>query len=408
MVVTTANTFLQIVNLKNIMAKQIFPKEIIENTAEVHQFKHTNKSKIIYSIILITIVLALISLPFISVTIYNSSQGLIRADKERILLQSTNSGKVLFHQLKNNGQIQKGDTLLILDNLAITQKMGTTKSLINETKSFIEDLKILINQKSNPNQLVSLKYLQEFTSYQQKISELNTRFQKIKDDYTRNQQLFDKGVIAKINLIDSKLEYDLSTNAIHQYKKQQNSNWQSQLINYQNQLKELENNQVQLTETNNLSIIIAPISGTLLNVIGLEKGSFIQNGIQLAEISPKSNLIVECYINPTDIGLLKKENKVNFQVGAFNYNQWGLANGKITAIGNDIQMVNNQPMFRVECSLNQGFLQLKNGFKGELKKGMLVNARFELTERTLFDLLYDKVDDWVNPTAQNSVGSILQ
>jgi hypothetical protein len=34
------------------MKKQIFPKEIIENTLEVHHFKHTNKSKIIYSIIL--------------------------------------------------------------------------------------------------------------------------------------------------------------------------------------------------------------------------------------------------------------------------------------------------------------------------------------------------------------------
>ncbi len=31
------------------MKKQIFPKEIIENTLEVHQFKHTDKSKIIYN-----------------------------------------------------------------------------------------------------------------------------------------------------------------------------------------------------------------------------------------------------------------------------------------------------------------------------------------------------------------------
>ena len=109
-------------------------------------------------------------------------------------------------------------------------------------------------------------------------------------------------------------------------------------------------------ETNNLSIIKAPISGTLLNVKGIEKGSFVQNGIQLAEISPKSDLIVECYINPIDIGLLKKENKVNFQVSAFNYNQWGLANGKIEEIGNDVQMINNTPMFKVLCSLDQDFL----------------------------------------------------
>ena len=382
------------------MKKEIFPKEIIESTIEVHRFKHTNKSKVIYSFILFALIFALVSLPYINITIYNTSQGFIRSDKERILLGSSNSGKVIFHQLKNNLQVNKGDTLLLINNLVITQKISTTESLLTETKSFVEDLKLLSNQKKNANKLRSLKYKQEYNFYQQKLSELNTRFQKIKEDYNRNQKLFDKGVIAKVELNNSKLEYDLSLNAIYQYKKQQYSSWQAELVNHQNQLKELENNQVQLEETNNLSIIKAPVSGTLLNVKGIEKGSFIQNGIQLAEISPLSELIVECYINPIDIGLLKKENKVNFQVSAFNYNQWGLANGKIEEIGNDIQMINNTPMFKVLCSLDQNFLQLKNGFKGQLKKGMFVNARFELTERTLFDLLYDKMDDWLNPTNQ--------
>jgi multidrug resistance efflux pump len=382
------------------MKKEIFPKEIIESTIEVHRFKHTNKSKVIYSFILFALIFALVSLPYINITIYNTSQGFIRSDKERILLESSNSGKVIFHQLKNNLQVNKGDTLLLINNLVITQKISTTESLLTETKSFVEDLKLLSNQKKNANKLRSLKYKQEYNFYQQKLSELNTRFQKIKEDYNRNQKLFDKGVIAKVELNNSKLEYDLSLNAIYQYKKQQYSSWQAELVNHQNQLKELENNQVQLEETNNLSIIKAPVSGTLLNVKGIEKGSFIQNGIQLAEISPLSELIVECYINPIDIGLLKKENKVNFQVSAFNYNQWGLANGKIEEIGNDIQMINNTPMFKVLCSLDQNFLQLKNGFKGQLKKGMFVNARFELTERTLFDLLYDKMDDWLNPTNQ--------
>tara|TARA_R110001606_G_scaffold397304_1_gene573413 strand:+ start:2752 stop:3912 length:1161 start_codon:yes stop_codon:yes gene_type:complete len=382
------------------MKKQIFPKEIIENTLEVHQFKHTNKSKTIYSFILLALITALISLPFINVTIYNTSQGLIRSDKERIILESSNSGKVIFHQLKNNLQIKKGDTLLLINNLAITQQINTTTSLISETKNFVEDLKLLSSQKRIANKLQSLKYIQEFNFYQQKLNELNTRFKKIKEDYNRNQKLFDKGVIAKVELNNSKLEYDLSLNAIYKYKKQQQSSWQAELVKQQNQLKELENNQVQLEETNNLSVIKAPVSGTLLNVKGIEKGSFIQNGIQLAEISPNSDLIVECYISPADIGLLKKENKVNFQVSAFNYNQWGLANGKIEEIGNDVQIINNTPTFKVLCSLDQNFLQLKNGFKGQLKKGMFVNARFELTERSLFDLLYDKIDDWLNPTNQ--------
>ena len=385
------------------MKQQIFPKEILESTVEVHQFKHTHKSKIIYAIVLLSVIGALVALPFVKVTIYNTSQGLIRADKERILLQSSTSGAIVFHQLKNNLQVKKGDTLLLINNLAITQKINNITSQLEETNTFVKDLKLLSSKKSISNKLHSLKYKQEYNFYQQKLSELTTRFQKIKEDYHRNQQLFEKGVIAKTELNNSKLEYNLSLNAIHQYKKQQNSTWQGQLVNNQNQLKELENNQIQLEENNKLSLIKAPVSGTLLNVKGIEVGSFITTGMQLAEISPKTDLIVECYINPSDIGLLKKKHKVNFQVSAFNYNQWGLANGKITAIGNDVQMINNAPMFKVVCSLDEAFLQLKNGFKGHLKKGMLVNARFELIERSLFDLLYDKADDWMNPSSQSSV-----
>ena len=59
-----------------------------------------------------------------------------------------------------------------------------------------------------------------------------------------------------------------------------------------NQVKELENSLIQLKESNNLSIIKAPISGTLLNVKGIEEGSFLTNGMVLAEISPETNLII--------------------------------------------------------------------------------------------------------------------
>lgn len=60
------------------------------------------------------------------------------------------------------------------------------------------------------------------------------------------------------------------------------------------------------------------------------------------------------------------------------------------------------PVFKVQCSLDQQYLQLKNGFKGYFKKGMTANVRFKLIKRSLFDLLYDKMDDWLNPSTQLS------
>jgi membrane fusion protein, peptide pheromone/bacteriocin exporter len=55
-------------------------------------------------------------------------------------------------------------------------------------------------------------------------------------------------------------------------------------------------------------------------------------------------------------------------------------------------------MFNVRCTLNQSHLQLQNGVKGEIRKGMTFQARFIVARRSLFQLLYDKADDWLNPS----------
>jgi hypothetical protein len=51
----------------------------------------------------------------------------------------------------------------------------------------------------------------------------------------------------------------------------------------------------------------------------------------------------------------------------------------------------------VRCKLDDNKLELKNGYVGYLKKGMGLQANFYVTRRTLFQLLYDKADDWLNP-----------
>ena len=141
----------------------------------------------------------------------------------------------------------------------------------------------------------------------------------------------------------------------------------------------------------------------MINIQAQELGSFVSTGTRLGQISPETDLLVECYVNPSDIGLLKESSNITFQIDAYNYNQWGLATGQILEIGKDIELINNQPIFKVRCKINEKYLQLKNGFKGNLKKGMALNANFELTERSVYDLLYDKMDDWLNPSRHKNI-----
>lgn len=386
--------------------KQIFPKEILESTVEVHQFKHRTKSKVIYSVILLAIITFITSLPFIKLDVYTSARGIIKPDKERLSITSLNSGKVLVTNVKNNRLVNKGDTLLVVDNTIINEKLKLSSQQIKDLNLFITDLTYLVENKHiNLNSIQSPKYKKEYLLYQQNIHELQTRLKKIKQDFDRNSLLYKKEVIAKVEFENTKLDYDLALSNVNQLQQQQTNTWQTSLTEHKSNLLEFESSQTQLQDSKAQYIVKAPITGILINAMSLEPGSFLNSGQPFVDISPNTNLLVECFINPQDIGLLKVNNQVNFQIDAYNYNQWGLASGHIIDIGKDIEFLENTSVFKIQCKINQKQLKLKNGFEGELKKGMTLNAQFKLAERSLFDLLYDKVDDWVNPSQKDIVSN---
>ena len=113
--------------------KQVFPKEIIESTVETHMFRHSTKSKVIYLIILLSVMTALALLPFTNVDIYSTSRGIIKPDKERITITAPISGKISTSYLNNNLFVKKGDTLLSFDASIIVEKLSLSKRQIEET-----------------------------------------------------------------------------------------------------------------------------------------------------------------------------------------------------------------------------------------------------------------------------------
>lgn len=378
--------------------EQIFPKEIVKHTTQYYIPKNTVKSKVIYGLILCLFVSAIISLPFIKVSIFSSARGYIKPNKNRMSLTSINSGRVIWNNIENNKKVLIGDTLLLLQTGMLDEQISLNVKKIEIVENEITDLEKLIQNKViKLKTLVTPKYQKQYIEYNSRLTEHHTKIKKLKVDFKRNQKLLSKGVIAQVEFDNVKLEYDLATNLLNQYQKSASNSWQANLTESQNLLIDLENNIEQVVKNKKNYVITAPINGTIINTVGLEKGSYVNSGLSLGEITPDTELIAECYISPKDIGLIDKAKEVSFQIDAFNYNQWGLATGKILKIGDDVEFMDNQPFYKIQCKINQKYLQLKNGYKRELGKGMTLNARFEITNRTLYELLYDKMDDWLNP-----------
>jgi hypothetical protein len=119
--------------------------------------------------------------------------------------------------------------------------------------------------------------------------------------------------------------------------------------------------------------------------------------------SKESDFIGECYVPSKDIGYLQKGQLVSLQIDAFDYNYFGIVKGSIYSIDDDFFLLDKTPFFKVRCLLSEKILKLHNGYAGELKNGMSFQARFIICNRSLWQLLYDGLANWLDPANQHTI-----
>jgi HlyD family secretion protein len=375
--------------------KEIFPEEILNNTVESHIIKHNKKTSRLFVITFLALLIAFVSLPFIYIDIYTTSRGTIIPQEKKLTLYSPISGKISFFNVEENQKIKKGDTLLIIDHNILKERENLNTIQSSENSVYLNDLSNLIHK--NYNQIQSDQYKRELLKHQQELYNLDIVIKNTQTDFNRREHLYKKEVISKSEFEKAELELDRLKNDRINLIKQTELSWQKEYTQLSQSNKSIHSNQKQLKEEENNYIIIAPIDGELINMQGFHKGSGIAAGNPIVEISPDKDIIVETYVNPSEIGYLKEGGDAIYQIDAFNSNQWGFARGRIFEISKDVLIVNNAPYYKIKSNLHTDSLTLKNGAKGNLKKGMSLTSRFFLTKRTAFQLLFDKVEDWFNP-----------
>ena len=354
--------------------------------------------KSIYLVITLFVILIIGILPLTNLPVSTSSRGVIRSQTENTKIVSVVGGRVITNDLqRNNQQIKQGDTLLVVT----AEQLDTQKSLqSNQSSDYsaqLQDLNRLT--RGQYGGLQTGQYQRELSAMQEKIAQVQTQLSLAKKDYDRASLLYNQGVIPKSEYDKFYYDYQGLQNQVSGIREQQLAQWQAQKRDTERQLRSLGSEITRINQEQKNYIITAPISGRLVNYSGVQKGNFIVQGQPIGEISPEENQVAECMVSPKDIGFIKKNQKVKFQIDAYNYNQWGLLEGKVVDIDQNIT-VNQQTgeaYFKVRCVMDKNYLQLKNGYKGQIGKGMTLTARFYLLDRTLWQLLFDRVDDWFNP-----------
>ncbi|MDN3675517.1 HlyD family efflux transporter periplasmic adaptor subunit [Flavobacterium branchiarum] len=365
------------------------------NTLENLIARNKTKSISIYLILVLAIIVFLVLLPIIKVDISSQSRGIIRSKTDNVPVATIVSGRVTWLALKNNTVVQKGDTLIKISKQKLESDKKTQDTLSSSVLVLLKDITYLLQNKSS--HILTSTAREDLFKFQARKNELQSKVSQAEINHTRNINLYDKDIIAKGEY--EKYEYELrfANQALQSYITQQKATWENQKRDLEERLKNLNGtvDKINIESTN--YFVLAPISGTVENFSGIQVGSYINASQSIASISAIDFLIVENNVSPNDIGLIQKNQKVKFQLDAFNYNQWGLLEGKVIDIDRNITMQGEQAFFKVRCALNSTAMQLQSGYKTNVSKGMTLTTRYIITRRSLFDLLFDKIDDWLNP-----------
>jgi multidrug efflux pump subunit AcrA (membrane-fusion protein) len=382
---------------------KIFPAEFLSSTAEYHFSKYDPQTNTIYKMILGFVLLALVAMFFVKVNINIKSLGTIKSTVEHNEVKSLVSGRIDTMLLKENLHVKKGQVLATLKAAAINQQELAAHSQQAEFEAQYADLQVLADLvkrrdwKSSP-QLKSELYSQQYVLLQQQSRDASANLEAAARNEGRYAYLYRNHSVSAAEYDVVHLAYQNAASALRLIYDSQGSKWQAELNNLKTQMRNLQSEGKSIEQEKDYYTLRAPTDGTVQNVKGVQVGSVIAANEIIAEISPDGGMIAEVYVMPKDVGLIRPDIKVNFQVDAFNYNQWGLLTGKVLTVSNDIFTDNGQqPYFKVRCLLDKNELKLKNGYVGRIKKGMTLQANFYVTRRTLFQLLYDKTSDWLNP-----------
>lgn len=380
----------------------ILPSDLITNSIDAYIDKHPTKSQKIYWVVLFALTVAIVSLPLVYVDISVQDSGTIRPAVEKTEIKASITEFVDSVYTKEGQQISKGDTLLAFRASNANYKINYHKERLNDFQEHLSDLKHLSEGK-RPITFSSDTRRQEYNYFVKQQKEYETSLRKSEKDYQRNKTLFEKKVIAEEEYEKYQYEYNKAVNELASLKDNQISKWQTDLNSYRNSYNEMQSSMNQEIKDKDLYVVTSPVSGTLDYFRGIYKGSSIQSGNSIAIISPDSTLCCEIYVSPRNIGYIHIGMPVNVQVESFNYNEWGTIEGFVTEISSDFLTDNNNNAFyQVKCELEKDHLIRKNGVRGKLKKGMAIVSHFMITRRSLFDLLYQKLDDWANPAQYNN------
>lgn len=353
----------------------------------------------LFLIVLVLFALAAANRIWLDIAVH--ANGMVRPEKEKTEVRAITAGLLDSIFVLEGQKINKGDTIAMFKD--ITGNVFA-ESLDAERKAKLEqlaDLNLLLGQhfrdSARVTGLQSSLYQQEYAQFLQDWEARKIQGRLTGSEFSISEQLMKEKVIAKA-------EFAIKETAFRQQAAAEKAFWFARMASWSNdrqricqELENLKQQSLRLVQSRTQLIMTSPAEGIVMGIREKYTSGVLQAGEILCTITPEDSLVAECLVRPADIGFLRKGQAVSFRIDAFDHQQFGTIKGKVVEIGHDYTSFDNHPVFRIRCSFESTRLGLRNGYSAILKKGMTLQARFIIARRSIWEICFDRLQNWLDP-----------
>ncbi|MGA9382361.1 MAG: HlyD family efflux transporter periplasmic adaptor subunit [Phormidium sp.] len=174
-------------------------------------------------------------------------------------------------------------------------------------------------------------------------------------------------------------------------------------VEIQNQINRDRQELQQLKEDIKKTIVRSPVTGTIFQLNLRNSGQNVESGTTIAQISPSSGkLIIKAKVAAQDIGKIALGQKSLMRVSAYPYPDYGVLSGKVSAIGPDTVIPQNNTIAQTSSDYEVNIQPEKSYlFKGDrtgesgccqypIQPGMEITANIITHQETILSFLLRK------------------
>lgn len=375
-------------------------RQAIEDSLVTFLGRHSRRTNAIYVTALLLVCSGIAALPLIQVDVALAAPGIIRPAADRHEVVTGIDGFVTRVEVTPNRRVIAGQPLVVLSLEPIESRRVPLQARIGEIQIELADLEQLVDSENSGVPRLPLRtrsLVQEARAHQEELSVLDLQIEQSRAEFSRAHALAEEGLAAPAEVERPRFSLERLESERGALVQRRRHAWERRREELRSEARQIEERLAMLHEESLRTVVRAPVSGTIEEMASVSPGSFVRSGDPVAIISPDTSIVAEVFLSPDDFGHLEIGAPARILVDAFNYTDWGFLPGRIAELPEDFILVEGKPVFRTIVELESTELSLPSGITRSVAKGMTFQARFTIARRSLWQLLRDDFNSWLNP-----------